>query len=326
MGEKIDNIVTYLFDSAMTLSNVFFGPAVRLYPIYLVVFVIIGLAIFFVRKPKGISFFGWFFPPNIYLHPSHMLDIKLFILNRILTGAGLFGKVTITVSIITIVGQTLRGIFGAHDQVPVSTTADLVFITLLLALTADFTTYWVHRVFHTSQFLWPFHSVHHSAEVMTPLTTYRKHPLYDLCSALCHSIMSGLLQGILLFAVYDELSVITIGAINSAYFLFNILGSNFRHTHISLSYGNILEHILISPTQHQIHHSLKPEHHNKNYGEIFALWDTFFGTLCLSKPGEKLSFGLANQNGVRIPQPHQNFEAALREPILTSFKIKKEPS
>ena len=36
----------------------------------------------------------------------------------------------------------------------------------------------------------------------------------------------------------------------------------------------------------------KKEHHNKNFGVTFAIWDYVFGTLCTSKNNEVGKFGL----------------------------------
>ena len=119
---------------------------------------------------------------------------------------------------------------------------------------------WVHRWHHRLAIIWPFHAVHHSAEVLTPLTVYRKHPVYDLLSAAAHSILIGLLQGILLAVLAGRIDVALIGGTNAMYVLFQLTGSNLRHSHLWLRYGNLLEHVFISPAQHQIHHSLAPAH------------------------------------------------------------------
>jgi sterol desaturase/sphingolipid hydroxylase (fatty acid hydroxylase superfamily) len=51
---------------------------------------------------------------------------------------------------------------------------------------------------------------------------------------------------------------------------------------------------LISPAQHQIHHSIKKEHHNKNFGVAFAFWDYMFGSLYISKNNEDVKFGISD--------------------------------
>ena len=41
----------------------------------------------------------------------------------------------------------------------------------------DFATVLVHYAMHTMSVLWPFHKIHHSAEVLTPVTLFRMHPV-----------------------------------------------------------------------------------------------------------------------------------------------------
>jgi sterol desaturase/sphingolipid hydroxylase (fatty acid hydroxylase superfamily) len=86
----------------------------------------------------------------------------------------------------------------------------------------------------------------------------------------------------------------------------------------------VLEHILISPAQHHIHHSIERKHYNKNYGEVFAIWDLMFGTLYVLKGYEKLSFGLSDQNGERIEQPYPNLRSALLHPFADSWHALKK--
>ena len=61
--------------------------------------------------------------------------------------------------------------------------------------------------------------------------------------------------------------------VNIFIFLFNVFGSNLRHSHIGISYWKWLEFILISPAQHHLHHSVSKEHHDKNFGVSLAIWD-----------------------------------------------------
>jgi sterol desaturase/sphingolipid hydroxylase (fatty acid hydroxylase superfamily) len=155
---------------------------------------------------------------------------------------------------------------------------------------------------------------------MTPITVYRKHPFYDLTKTLVHGASLGLLQGILIGLFSGDISLTMLMGINSTYFLFNMLGANFRHSHIWLGYGRVLEHIFISPAQHQIHHSLAPEHHNKNYGEVLALWDWIFGTLYVAKSAEVIEFGLGDAFGNRLRQRHDSLTAALVVPFKDSWR------
>ncbi|MDC0136437.1 sterol desaturase family protein [Sulfitobacter sp.] len=100
--------------------------------------------------------------------------------------------------------------------------------------------------------------------------------------------------------------------------MFNALGANFRHSHIWISYGPVLEHILISPAQHQVHHSVATKHHDKNYGSIFAIWDWIFGTLYVPKTVETLTFGVSDGTGKPMEQPYPTLMAAMVLPFKES--------
>lgn len=301
-----------------------FGAGSRLWPLYLITTLFIGFALFRIRRVNG-SFLGWLMPRSVWTHDSHIVDIKLFVVSRVLSILGLFQTVAVAAFITSIVvGLFPDGGLGHGKAHPLLATA-------LLLIVGDFATYWVHRIHHEMRILWPFHSVHHSAEVMTPITVYRKHPFYDLTKVAVHGTMLGLLQGILLGLFPGGVTVSMLLGVNAAYFLFNMLGANFRHSHIWLGYGRVLEHILISPAQHQIHHSLAPEHHNKNYGEVLALWDWVFGTLYTADRSEQIEFGLGDANGKRLRQRHDSLTAALVVPVTDSWKqirkqMKRRPS
>ena len=155
---------------------------------------------------------------------------------------------------------------------------------------------------------------------MTPLTVRRKHPVYIVISMLIRGFILGSVQGVMLYLFVGEVDLLTIGSVNAGYFVFHVVGSNLRHSHIWLSYGRVLEHILISPAQHQIHHSSNVKHHNKNYGEVFAIWDMMFGTLYVPNSYEDLDYGLADAQGIKIDQPHPTLHTAILHPFIESWE------
>ena len=80
--------------------------------------------------------------------------------------------------------------------------------------------------------------------------------------------------------------------VNVVIFAFYLIGYNLRHSHIWVSYPRWLSYILISPAQHQIHHSIDEKHWDRNMGLIFAFWDWVFGTLYVPDGYEKLEYGV----------------------------------
>ena len=265
------------------------------------------------RRGISTSFFAWLVPKSIYLHPSHIVDLKVFLVNRLFTVFGLFNLVFFSALIASAIADhiALETAIGPFHP---------VVIALLLLIVTDFAVYWVHRVHHENPIIWPFHSLHHSAEVLTPVTLFRKHPVYDLISNLVKGVLIGTLQGVLLVVFDQEAPLLMIVGVNMFYVLFNVAGSNLRHSHVWLSFGPIIEHILISPAQHQIHHSLAPSHYNKNYGEVLAIWDWMFGTLYVPNEVEVIEFGLSDANGNRVRQPHGSLAAAMIVPLVDSYR------
>ena len=80
--------------------------------------------------------------------------------------------------------------------------------------------------------------------------------------------------------------------VNLGLFLYYLLGYNLRHSHIWLSYPRWLSWLLVSPAQHQIHHSSAPAHFNKNLGFVFSFWDRMANTLYVPAHRETLDFGI----------------------------------
>jgi sterol desaturase/sphingolipid hydroxylase (fatty acid hydroxylase superfamily) len=79
-------------------------------------------------------------------------------------------------------------------------------------------------------------------------------------------------------------------------FIFNVMGSNLRHSHVWWSWGDKIESWFISPAQHQVHHSDRPEHFDRNLGSALAIWDRMMGTLTTSSNVGKIRFGLGDND------------------------------
>jgi signal transduction histidine kinase len=80
--------------------------------------------------------------------------------------------------------------------------------------------------------------------------------------------------------------------VNAVVFLFYLLGVHLRHSHVWLAYPPAVSQLLISPAMHQIHHSTRVEHYDKNFGLVFSVWDRLFGTLYVPETKLELTFGL----------------------------------
>ncbi len=286
------------------------GP--RLSPLNLASMLVLCLVLWFVWRPaKG--FFAWVFPARIYRHPSFRLDLKLFFLNGFI---GLF----ITLNYVVVATGTAWALGTALGIGPPSPEARMPILSALIVfLAADFALYWYHRLHHDRPSLWAIHALHHSAEEMTPVTAFRHHPLYGLLGGAFVAGVIGLAQGLAMVLILGSIDVATLAGTNLFAALLNLGTANLRHSHIWLRYPAWAEHVLISPAQHQAHHSVDPRHHNRNYGEVLAVWDWLFGTLYVTQPDEVIRFGLGDAAGTPLPQRHPTLRAALVEPLARAW-------
>lgn len=273
--------MTFLSESYRT----FFGPDLVVAPAYLGIALLIALALWAWRRP-GQPFWHWVAPRRIWAHRSTRADLSLFVIGRVATAAGLFSRFALTPVFAAWVAGLMADPLASPDRLsPLG-------LALILFLLSDFSYYWSHRLFHANSTLWPLHAVHHSAEVLTPFTTYRQHPVGILVSTVFQTAVIGALMGLIVGAIDPTVGLAEIAGVNAFIVSANIGLAAFHHSHIWISYGPILERLFISPAQHQIHHSTNPMHFNRNYGNTLAIWDWMFGTLYLIKDREELVFGL----------------------------------
>lgn len=211
---------------------------------------------------------------TLWLHPSAMLDYKYFILSFFIKTLCIIPLVIAVNEVSLFVYEYLLDSYGFVKIHSLSYTQIMFLFTLTLFVVSDFTRYWLHRLLHSVPFLWEFHKVHHSAQVLTPITFYRVHPVENLLFGFRYALSIGLVTGIFVYLFGAMISIYEVLGVNILLFIFSLAGSNLRHSHIQLAYPSIIEKIFISPFAHQLHHSTK--YYNKNYGGYLAIWDTMF--------------------------------------------------
>ena len=276
------------------------SPGKRIYVPFLGIALLMAIFVYWRQKPRKSAFslreLGRFvFPRSIWLHPSAWLDYKLVFVNAILRAIILTPILIPAAGVSAVVATLLDTGFGTLDPITWSRVSIGVTYTIALFITGDLSRYILHRLLHTVPLLWEFHQIHHSAEVLTPVTVYRSHPIEVVLYAIRRVLSVGLATGVCFYFFGTQLNGYDALGINVVGFTFNMLGANLRHSHIWLSYGPAIERLLISPAQHQIHHSIDPRHHNRNLGAFLAIWDWIGGTLYTTNRREELSFGLPEE-------------------------------
>jgi sterol desaturase/sphingolipid hydroxylase (fatty acid hydroxylase superfamily) len=229
-------------------------------------------------------------PRRVFLHRSALHDYAVFLINQGLLFSAI-GAALVTPSLFAagtlVVGKTI----GLQVELAPASLAERIAVSVFLVLVWDFAATYAHYLKHRLPLLWEFHKIHHCAEVLNPVTALRRHPIEAAVSSLITAAILGLAMGLwlLVFGRFDGYSVFGSWA---GIYAWRLLGYNLRHSHLPLSYGPFWNRILISPLQHQIHHSNDPRHYDCNFGHIFAVWDRLFGTLYVPAAGERVQFGL----------------------------------
>lgn len=287
-----------MFDVVTDIFGHFIDPRKRVFVGYLLVSVLIAIAwLIFVRGKSLNNSIKFLFNKKIWLSRSSRADFFIFLINRCISIV--VSPVLITQMVIaTAIYYWLHGIdwlqSGSLQHFP-----DYLIIflfTIFIFILDDFSKYWVHRWMHKWPILWALHKVHHSAEVLTPLTVYRTHPLEGIVFTIRGTFTQGISISSFIFFFGNSVDLLTVLGANLFLFLFNTAGSNLRHSHIGIRYWSWLEYILISPAQHQLHHSIDIAHHDKNFGAALAIWDYVFGSLHHSEEIENLHLGIGTDD------------------------------
>ena len=145
---------------------------------------------------------------------------------------------------------------------------------ILTFILIDLVFYIYHRISHKSRFLWAIHMSHHSSEEMNFAVSFRQAWLGPL---------SKIPFFIVLPLIGLDPTIIAVAGVIST--LWGIFG----HTQVIKKLGP-LEWIFNTPSHHRVHHGANEQYIDKNYGNLFIIWDRMFGTFELEK--ERVRYGL----------------------------------
>lgn len=269
--------------------TLFFDPSQRLSILYLFTALIVALAVYRVRTGSFKGLVAWLLPKEVLLHPSSKADYVMFFINKSVVAA-IYASIIIQSQFWF---DLVTNWLGKPETVEASLGVTIL-TTILVAMALDAALWFGHYLFHKVPFLWEFHKVHHSAEVMTPLTAARMHPFEEVIESIMGGIAVGVTAALIDQAFGQGAVMLNIFGINVVLALFFVAAFNLRHSHVWVRYPVWLQHIFVCPAQHQIHHSKARQHWDKNMGFIFGLWDWAAGTLYAPRGYEKLEYGLGN--------------------------------
>jgi len=172
----------------------------------------------------------------------------------------------------------------------------------LASIVSDFFFYWYHRATHVIPFLWQHHKMHHTDRRLEAISSARQNWLEAVFNALFIAVPM-----IVLFKV-DPLEQWETGILAgmTAAFLNNFL--TLSHMNVRWQVG-WFSRFWCSPQMHRIHHSLEPEHIDRNFAFVFPMWDVIFGTYYQPKWGEFPATGVHGEDGF-----HSFRDAAIYSP------------
>jgi sterol desaturase/sphingolipid hydroxylase (fatty acid hydroxylase superfamily) len=140
---------------------------------------------------------------------------------------------------------------------------DTIWVYVISFVAIDFAGYVKHYMAHHINYFWNEHVIHHSSEE------------FNLPCALRQSISSffSISAFLLIPAALMGMPPKVIGTILPIH-LFMQFWYHTRH----IPKLGFLEYLIITPSQHRVHHAINTVYLDKNIGQIFPFWDRMFGT------------------------------------------------
>ena len=149
------------------------------------------------------------------------------------------------------------------DTIAVFDLESSVMLYVVAFICIDFASYWNHRLNHKVNIFWNRHIIHHSSEE------------FNLACALRQSISAWIGFGafFLIPAAFFGVPAQLITMLAPIH----LFAQFWYHTQHIGKLG-FLEYIIVTPSQHRVHHAINPIYIDKNLSAIFCIWDRAFGT------------------------------------------------
>ena len=235
------------------------------------------------------SFLNYCFPWSEWKRVSVRVDVAIYLIGKLTNPAIHAVVLTCTGALAYYVGRYLDS-FGSPATKAKGGILNVLVLSVLFLVVWDLAEYVSHLLGHKVPFLWEFHKVHHSASVLTPLTQTRVHPIERVLGGTSLALFVGLTAGFVRhFYSFSVVELMSMAAMASSIGYLLVLQC-MQHTKFCISFGP-LERVFVSPRMHQLHHSAKLEHWDKNMANKLSIWDWCFRTGLIPKKGERLHFG-----------------------------------
>jgi sterol desaturase/sphingolipid hydroxylase (fatty acid hydroxylase superfamily) len=152
--------------------------------------------------------------------------------------------------------------WGLLNRVAVPVPARVAVSVILL----DLAMYLQHVLFHAAPGLWRLHRMHHADLDVDVTTGVRFHPIEILLSmGIKLAIVAALGPPAVAVLIFDVLLNVT---------------SLFNHGNVRIPtpWDRVLRWFVVTPDMHRVHHSVRAEETNSNFGFTLPWWDRMLGT------------------------------------------------
>lgn len=140
----------------------------------------------------------------------------------------------------------------------------------------DFCFYWLHRMHHKIPLFWNIHVVHHQGEHFG-LSLGTRNSWYSSLSSFPFFV------GLAFLGVPFEIFIAISG--------FHYFVQFYNHNGV-VGKSGFLEHFMVTPDRHRVHHGMNPEYIDKNFSGTFNIWDRLFGTFQPRVEGVEIIYGI----------------------------------
>jgi len=154
---------------------------------------------------------------------------------------------------------------------------DSPWLWIIAFIAYDCCYYWKHRFGHQWRIMWASHVAHHQSEEFNLSTALRQTGT---------DYIGFVFYLPLYLAGVPAVVIVTVGSLNLIY-------QFWVHTEHIRRLGPI-EWVMVTPSNHRVHHARNPGYIDKNYGGVFIIWDRLFGTFEDERVDEPCRYGITH--------------------------------
>ncbi|KAK4299318.1 hypothetical protein Pmani_028394 [Petrolisthes manimaculis] len=198
------------------------------------------------------------------------------------------GSLTQVVTSSFLRGIEFSGYLWVYSNLRITTLPwDSIYTYMMAVVGVDFCSYFWHRTCHEMSLGWSFHYLHHSSEYLNMSVGARVSWVMRIFKWMFYLPMAALGLPPPVFLIHSQLG-----------FAWGIWSHNDacpKLHKIIPGIGHLIEYILVTPSHHRVHHGVNPYCIDKNYGQLFIVWDRMFGTFVEEREDEEITYGTMSQ-------------------------------